>query len=371
MVNICHVSSVHSRSDVRIFHKECVSLAQAGYNVTLLIADGKPDQERDGIIVIGCRKHRSRLSRMLFTPLTLFFKAIAERADIYHIHDPELIPLGLCFRIMGKAVIQDVHDDLPKQIADKHYIKKQYRQFLSASMSAFESLTLRFFSAIVIAVPFMQTRFAKINPRVRVICNFPLLSEFGTVSPDRKQFNTVCYVGGITKVRGIIELVKAMEHTDARLLLAGSFDPPTLLDEVKGLSGWSKVEYRGFLDREGIIDLLSEANIGIVTMHPNANYLDSIPIKMLEYMGSGLAVIASDFPNWQTIFGKLNCVRFVDPLSPQDIAKAINDLISDTQSSQEMGKRGRSAILNGLNWESQTRVLLDLYQEISDESSLH
>lgn len=52
-VKVCHVTSVHQRYDTRIFHKECTSLAKAGYDVTLLVADNKEPEIRNGEKIIS------------------------------------------------------------------------------------------------------------------------------------------------------------------------------------------------------------------------------------------------------------------------------------------------------------------------------
>jgi hypothetical protein len=53
-MNICHLSSVLSRYDTRISLKECRSLARTGYQVSLVVADGKGEEVRDGISILEC-----------------------------------------------------------------------------------------------------------------------------------------------------------------------------------------------------------------------------------------------------------------------------------------------------------------------------
>ena len=53
-MRVCHVTTVHSnRYDVRIFEKECSSLAESGFDVTLIVNDGQPDETKNGVKVVS------------------------------------------------------------------------------------------------------------------------------------------------------------------------------------------------------------------------------------------------------------------------------------------------------------------------------
>ncbi|MBH8881312.1 glycosyltransferase family 1 protein, partial [Pseudomonas aeruginosa] len=49
MTKVAHLTSVHSRYDIRIFRKQCRTLSQYGYDVYLVVADGKGDEVKDGV----------------------------------------------------------------------------------------------------------------------------------------------------------------------------------------------------------------------------------------------------------------------------------------------------------------------------------
>ncbi len=147
----------------------------------------------------------------------------------------------------------------------------------------------------------------------------------------------------------------------ARLVLIGTFDDPALEREVRALPGWSRVEHTGWLGRREVAEHLVAARIGLVVLHPESDFLESVPIKLFEYMSAGLPVVASNFPYWQELLEEIGCASFVDPLDPGQIAGAIDDLLSDEERATEMGSRGATAVRERLNWEREAPKLLELY----------
>jgi glycosyltransferase involved in cell wall biosynthesis len=343
------------------------SLAQHGYSVSLVVADGKGDEFRNGVAIIdvGIRQE-GRLSRITRTVAKVFIKAKELDAEIYHLHDPELIPIGLKLRKLGKKVIFDAHEDLPKQILSKAYLNKNIAKALSYLASLFENLTLRKFDAIVTATPYIRDKFKKINSSVVDINNYPKIEEFTVETDWPSKSNQITYIGGITQVRGICELIKSLEYInkDTRLALVGSFSEPQLYDEVKRYQGWSKVDELGWLDRLGVNNILSQSIAGIVTLHKTINYKDALPVKMFEYMAAGITVISSDVPLWQDIIEDANCGLCVDPQSPKAIAKAIDYLISNPEEAKRMGENGRKAALTKYNWKIEEQKLVTLYKQL-------
>ncbi|MET0319494.1 MAG: glycosyltransferase, partial [Duganella sp.] len=124
MVRVCHLSSVHRGLDIRIYRKQCVSLAAAGFDVHLVIA-ATPAQVAEATAA-GVTVHAlpgadgaGRLRRVLRQGWRCYRMAAALDADLYHFHDPELIPYGLLLRRRGTQVIYDLHEDLPADILSK------------------------------------------------------------------------------------------------------------------------------------------------------------------------------------------------------------------------------------------------------------
>jgi glycosyltransferase involved in cell wall biosynthesis len=366
MINkVCHLTSVHHRYDTRIFIKECKTLSKVGFDVNLIVADAKGDETVDNIKIYDIGKPKNRIERILKTKKKVFKKALEVNAKIYHFHDPELIPIGIKLKKLGKKVIYDVHEDLPRQLLSKPYLNWFILKILSFFIEIYENYSAKRFDYIITATPYIRDRFNKINKNTIDINNYPLLNEFAIIEHNYKQYNNICYVGGITRVRGIVELIKAIENLDVTLHLAGEFESEELKKEVENLNGWKKVKYYGFVNREKIKEILSICKIGIVTLFPVKNYLVALPVKLFEYMSVSLPVIASNFPLWKEIVEGNNCGVCIDPTKPEEIAKAIEYLITHPAEAKKMGKNGKKAVLEKYNWEKESEKIINIYKSLA------
>lgn len=364
---IVHFTTVHPAFDIRIFHKEAKTLAQAGYNVTL-IAQHEKEEIVNGVRIIPLPRSKNRLSRFLILTWRAFFTAIRQRAQIYHFHDPELIPVGIALRLAGKKVIYDVHEDLPRQILSKPWIPRSLRSFVAKMAQMLEKLAAKCLNGIVAVTPNIANHFPE--KKTVIVQNFPLLSELtlaqSTVYSERPL--SIAYIGGIAFIRGAIEMVKAMEflplHIPAKLFVAGTFESSSLEEKLRNLAGWSRVEYLGWLNRQKVMELLNNVRVGLVIIHPEPNYIESQPIKLFEYMAAGLPVVASDFPLWRQIVQEVGCGLLVDPLDPKAISQAITWLLEHPTEAEAMGKRGKQAVLDKYNWEREAEKLLKFYEKL-------
>jgi glycosyltransferase involved in cell wall biosynthesis len=339
--------------------------------VTLVVADGLGDERVDGVTIVDVGRLPGRLNRMLRTTRRVLGAARRLDADVVQLHDPELIPVGLRLRGTGTRIVFDAHEDVPTQLLAKPYLGPFGRRLASTVYARFERQALRRFDGLLAATPTIAARLARIHPRTATVNNFPMPSEFGTLPDWNAKQQTVCYVGGISAIRGIRELVRAcaLLQTPARLALAGSFAEPELAREVMAFPGWQRVDALGHLDRAGVRATMSRAMAGLVTLHPVANYIDALPVKMFEYMAAGLPVIASRFSLWQEIVEGNGCGVCVDPNDPAAIAAAIDDVCRHPETARRMGENGRRAVLSRYNWDTEAATLCAFYDDLLREGA--
>ena len=366
-IKITHLTSAHPRYDTRIFIKMCSSLAKKqNYKVSLIVADDKGDEVKNRVNIFDVGKKNGRLNRILKTTKNVYKKALEINSDIYHIHDPELIPIGLRLKKMGKKVIYDAHEDVALQILSKSYMNIILRKILSESFLIFEKFAFKRFDYIITATSHIRDKFAKINQNCMDINNYPKLEEFEFDSKPKQKENAVCYIGSIAEVRGIKEIVHAMEFVgDIKLLLAGDFREKDVESEVKTYNGWGKVEELGFLGRVGVADVVNRSKAGLVTLHPIVNYQDALPVKMFEYMASGLPVIASNISLWQGIIDDAKCGLCVDPMNPKAIADAIEYIMTHPVEAKIMGENGKKAVIEKYNWGIEEKKLFSIYERLT------
>lgn len=363
---VVHFTSLHLRNDTRIFYKECVSLAKDVNNkVVLIVADGLGNEHKDSveIVDIGLINH-GRLLRAFVATLRLLKKIRSINPDVCHFHDPELLPSGLFLKLIGKKVVYDVHEDLPRQILSKEWVPKFFRVPLSFMVEIFEDLSSRCFDLIVTATPHINERFKKTNTNSFNINNYPLLEEVLFLEPLNKKNRTVCYIGGLTRIRGLLQVMKGLELCDATLILAGDFNDKKFEAEIKACPAWNKVQYLGSISREEVVQVLKSCAAGIVTFLPEPNHIYSQPNKMFEYMAASLPVVASDFPLWREIIEGNKCGVCVDPNDPSQIAKAINYILDNYDETRQLGLNGFNAIQKKYNWNVEEKKLLELYTKL-------
>jgi glycosyltransferase involved in cell wall biosynthesis len=365
-VRVVHLTSVHHPFDNRIYHKECRSLALAGYDVTLIATHAGGDQYEDGVRLKSIPPPANRRERMTSTIWQVWQEAVRQDAAIYHFHDPELMPVGALLKLQGKQVIYDVHEDYSGSMKGK-WIPDALTGPAAFAVSFSEATLARACDRIVAATPTIARKFPA--ERTRLVQNFPWLNELRQLDPlpyDQREAIAI-YIGWLSDARGIGTMIEATKLAAVRhpvkLLLAGKVIPGAkAIFEEDGPN--ELVEYLGFLDRPRLAELIARARVGLVTLPPTGNYINAQPTKLFEYMAGGLPVIASNFPVYRSFVESSRCGLLVDPLSSTAIADALVWLLENPDEAGAMGRRGQQAVNEKYNWEHEAETLVQTYAEL-------
>jgi len=360
------MTSVHALNDTRIFIKECRTLRDAGYDVTLIVQHDK-DEIIDGIFIKAIDKPRNRLERMLKSTRQVYKQALECDADIYHFHDPELIPVGLRLKSRGKMVIYDVHEDVPRQVLSKGWIPSSLRVSVSNIVEIVEDFSMRRFDAIIVPTDHLRERVLPNNNNTVVVKNYPIVENNFLIN-KKKNVPQICYVSShLSLIRGIVPIIRSIEKIDATLVVAGEMEPH-VYNIVKELEGWKKTKYVGYVSQEYAYKIMRESVAGLVIFSLEPNYVNALPTKMFEYMSFGLPVIVNDIPILREIIDKYKCGLCVKPMDSDEISNAIRWLLENPESAFEMGERGRHAVETEYNWQLESTKLLKLYSDLLNEA---
>ncbi|MFN5735636.1 MAG: glycosyltransferase [Flavobacteriales bacterium] len=365
-LRIVHLSSAHPDHDVRIFFKECCTLAAAFPEVEIhLILAGVQERKESGVFVHSVPKGSgNRIQSMRRTVDHVLKKAIALNAAVYHLHDPELLRIAGVLQRHGAKVVFDSHEDVPKQIMDKPWIPTPFRIPLSRMYSLYERWRTKPLEAVVSVTPKICNRFRAFHSNVVMVANFPSKTEFKSVDFSVKRPGHFCYIGGLFETRGIREMVQAMDGVEATLHVAGLFANSELEAEVRQMPGWNKVVYYGQVNRDKIQEILSISTVGLVTLHPTPSYQEAYPIKLFEYMASGCAILSSDFSEYRSLLAGVNAARFVNPLEVSEIRSSLCYFLDHPEETLAMGHEAQKGFYSKYNWETEASKLTELYHRL-------
>lgn len=378
-IKVCHLASKHKMNDMRIFEKECKSLAKAGFDVSLIGFGEKEGTEViDGVKCIRLFCPIKNNLELLWKRNKLSLKAALDLdADIYHLHEPELLPVGRKLKKKGKIVIFDSHEFYGWQLHDNiHKIKIiKTPAFL---MKVIGNLYMRYEKRIcmkldaVVQVCTMNgvDYFANRCRRSIFIRNLPNTNDYCRKSSiELSQKPIVAMIGYITKERGVTQLVKAIHQAGGILLMAGAFFPKNYESELRQMPEFKCVDFKGFLDKTGMVNLLEQANIGASTLLNVGQYdkIDTFPTKVYDYMSMELPVIISNTEYAKQMNEKYHFAICVDPENPDEIARAITWIQDHPEEAIEMGKNGRKAIEMDFNWEKESERLVAFYNDLCQD----
>ncbi len=364
---ICHISSAHPRFDNRIFYKECISLYKNGFDVSLLVADGLGDEIKSGIKIFDAGKTSNRIARFTSIFYKIYKKANEIDAEVFHFHDPELMILGYLLKLKGKKVIYDIHEDVPKDIMLKYWIPTLFlRGFAKYLYVILEKIFVKKFDLLITVSEEIGNNYSSNKEKVLIIRNVAIVKSIDEAPVSKESKNksfVVLYQGGLNPVRGISEMISAMQYLEGvTLWLIGNWSSGQYRNECENLQGYNKVKYFGFIPLKDLFGYTKLADVCIINFLPLPHNEFSLPNKIFEYMACRKPVILSDFPYWRKIFGDAAC--YADSRDPIKIAEAVSFLKKNKIERNKLALKGRKLVDTEFSWERESQLLVNAYNKI-------
>lgn len=362
---VCHLTNVHPRFDNRIFKKECVSLSNAGYEVILLVGDGKGNAIVSNVQISDLGLYNKTFKRLFIAPFVFAFKAWRKKAGIYHFHDPELIISGLILRLLGQKVIYDIHEDYTTSIIHRSYIPSPFKKAVRFLWSSFENVSASFFYQII-AEKYYQRRF----PKAIQILNYPVIPvKLSTY--NHGVGNTLLYTGNINEERGAVIHSDILNFTDTIDLVMIGFCRTITWNKIKSIAG-NKIDKLKIIGVDSYVGYNEIKKVyeegpflcGLAIFPESPHFKEKELTKFFEYMQYGIPIICSNFPVWKYLVEKHQCGICVNPDSKDEILSAIHYMQNNPTKALEMGRNGIKAVDEYFNWGIEEEKLINFYNSI-------
>jgi glycosyltransferase involved in cell wall biosynthesis len=372
--HICHLTTVHPWSDTRIFERMCAGLAERGYRVTLVAPVDARFRER-GVEVVPSGL-RGKVTRVIGGG-GLLRRLVGINAEIYHFHDPELLPwMALFRRRAGVRVVYDVHEYYPESVVDSNYF--QWRPLSRMAGIAFgvaEPRLARTLDAVIGVTPPITDRFTGGRAHTLTVANYPVLADDEPLpSPvDLPSPRTLVVGGVIDRNRLGDEMIDALallapRWKDLHLLSIGDLltDPygRELRARARARGVDDRVTFRSRLPWRELQAYVAGSAVGLVLLADRQTYRWSLPNRLFEFMAQGVPVVATGFPLVAEVVRSSGCGVVLERSGPDAIAAAIERLLCDPEAARAMGARGTAAVRDRYHWSAELDKLSRLYDEL-------
>jgi glycosyltransferase involved in cell wall biosynthesis len=369
-VKILLMASVHAFTDPRIYPKQACSLQRLGATVTVV---GKLAHDAlCEVNVVPVPEPSSRLRRFLWQPWRCVWTARWQRADILHLHNPEMLitlPVARLWWWRSKFVF-DMREDYANLLLIRDWLPAWLKPVVrSVSERGVKGLAA-FAHAIVGVTPALTEKLH----HTRSITAYNYVSrEFFTQAdqakrqPRQREFDLV-HLGtlNVKRAQFLADTLRAYHQLrpGARSLVIG------VTAEIKEVMQGSIPQGCTLLGRTPYTEiphLLGNARVGL-DVHPwlGAHLAVALPVKVCEYMAAGCAVVSSAMPVLNQILAEAGDVdgralTIIEGGNPIDYAKAVAHWVEAIDKGADPGSTLRELALKHMVWEAEAAKIAQLY----------
>jgi glycosyltransferase involved in cell wall biosynthesis len=297
--------------------------------------------------------------------------ALAQGARVLHFHGPPdtLFLAGVFARLARRKVVFDLHDSGPELFLAKFGAAAG----AVAALRAAQRQAIRWASHVIVTNEsqreLVRDRSSRSASAVSVVRNGPRGREFAEPSAPRSGALArprLVYVGALDTQDGVLELPELLADPSlatAELTIVG--DGPVreqLHARCRRQGVDSRVTFTGQVPHAEIPRLIAEADIGVDPAPGTALNHGSTMIKVLEYMGAGRPLVAYELRETRRSAG--DAALYAPCGEPGAFAANVARLAADGERRARMARLARARALE-LGWETQARVLCEVYERLA------
>lgn len=306
----------------------CTSLAQNGYNVTLVgrrLSTSKP---------LTQQPFKQKRLRCLFTKgmlfyaeynLRLFFWLLFKPADAFCAIDLDtILPVLFVSALRGKKRVYDAHELFTEQI------EITSRPAIYKIWLAIEKFTVPKFKHGYTVNKFIAAEFARrYNVSYQVIKNMPLYTGDSSVAKPPEKF--IIYQGAVNEGRCFETLIPAMQQVNARLVICGNGNFFNQVQQlIKRYNVEDKVELKGYVLPAGLKRITPTAHVAVTLFEGTGlNQYYSLGNRFFDYIMACVPQVCVNYPEYKAINDIYNIALLIDDTNTETIAAALNKLLAD------------------------------------------
>lgn len=340
----------------------CTSLANAGYDVTL----------------VGRRQEKSLpLTSQPFKQFRL--NCLFEKGKFFYIEYNIRLFFYLLFRKMDGICAIDLDTILPcfyiSQIKKIPRLYDAHELFCEMKEIATRKSIYRFWKAIERhTVPHFTYGYTVNQPIAdefkrmygvdyKVVRNIALLRE--EIQPEPSADRFILYQGAVNEGRSFETLIPAMKWVHAKLVICGDGN---YMDQAKALVKENhleeKVVFKGKLVPEDLRKITPAAYVGVTLFDDTglSNYI-SLANRFFDYLHAGIPQLCVDYPVYREINDKYNIAVLIKDISAQNIATELNKILENEVVHRSL-QHNCLVARKELNWQQEEKILLEFYQSI-------
>lgn len=364
---VVHVTTSHYADDARIFERECRSLAESGLFEVFIAAPGLVPED-SGITHIPVAPIPEGRSARLASGWRRAGAALrGVQADLYHVHDPELLPLAWWLHAQGHRVVWDSHEDYEGRFAPTERVsgtrRAVARKMQQVGFRALRHTTDRNVSAVVAATEGIAQRYT-VAPTA-VVGNEARIEELLQASPSFDH-RRVLFLGAPGPGHLFAEVVDAVASSQDLRLAVARRDVPQESQSYAVERLGDRYEYLGYLGRSALVEAMSNSTVGMVTYAPTPAYMEPsvMPTKLYEFAAAGLPFVGAPIPAVERLAEASSGGLVSRDFTADGLSVVLNRLTTDPALWLTKSASARAWMQGEDPWAASANELVSLYSQL-------